>query len=296
RAVEERGTVAKTLTLRAPTGGIVVEKDVVEGARITPGTNLYRIADLSRIWVEAEVFEKELSLVREGQHGMISFESYPGETFHGTVSYIYPTVSRSTRTGRVRLELANPDLRIKPGMYAQVEIQGRPMEETLLVPRTAVLETGERSVVFHRMANGQLHPMEVVTGLSRGDRVQILSGLSEGQVVVSSATFLIDAESNLASAMAGMAGMDHSGTDMGGGDTGSVDMDDSRTDHSGHDMSDMSSDTAGTVDHGQMDPSDHDMPAAPPDTTGVVDHSQMDHSGHDMPATPPDTAGTVDHS
>ncbi len=218
--MEERGTVTRTLTLRAPSAGVVVEKNVVEGDQIMPGESLFKVADLSRVWVEAEVFEKDLSLVREGQHGMVSFEGYPGEMFHGSVTYIYPTVSASSRTGKVRLELSNPDLRLKPGMYSKVELQGPALEETLLVPRTAVLQTGERSVVFHRMSNGQLHPMEVVTGLGTGNQVQILSGLREGDVVVSSATFLIDAESNLGAAMAamaGMAGLDHSGMDMGGG-------------------------------------------------------------------------------
>jgi len=285
-ALEEGGVVSKTLTLRAPAGGIVVEKNVVEGARISPGTDLFRIADLSRVWVDAEVFEKDLALVGEGQHAAIRFEAYPGETFHGSVSYVYPTVSQDTRTGRVRLELSNPGLRIKPGMYAEVEIHGTPVEETLLVPRGAVLETGERSVVFHRMANGQLHPMEVVTGRRGQDQVQILSGIPEGEMVAASATFLIDAESNLASAMAGMAGMDHSGMDMGGGE----EMDHSEMDHSGHDMTGTAPDTTGEMDHSQMDHSGHDMTGMAPDTTGGTDHSQMDHSGHDMSGMAPDSA------
>ena len=275
QAIEDRGSVSKTITLRAPASGIVMEKNVVVGARIMPGMNLYRIADLSRVWVEAEVYEKDLSLLQEGQHGMLSFEAYPGEGFHGSVTYIYPTISHSTRTGRVRLELENPGLRIKPGMYAEVELHGPALEETLLVPRSAVLETGERSVVFHRMADGQLHPMEVVTGLSSGDQVQVLSGLREGHVVVSSATFLIDAESNLGSAMAGMAGM--AGMDMGGTDSSGMDM--GSMDHSGMDMGSMDPDT---VVH--------------PDTSVVMDHSQMDHSGHVMPPdtiAPPDTSRTL---
>ena len=244
RAMEERGTVTKTLTLSSPASGIVVEKNVVEGGRIMAGMDLYQIADLSRVWLEAEVFEKDISLMREGQHGMVSFESYPGEMFHGSVTYIYPTVSASARTGKVRLELPNPGLRIKPGMYAQVEIQGPALEETLLVPRSAVLQTGERSIVFHRMSDGQLHPMEVVTGLSSGDQVQILSGLAEGTVVASSATFLIDAESNLGAAM---AGMDMGGMDMGGMDMGEMAADtvEAAMDPSGHDMSGMAPDTSG---------------------------------------------------
>jgi RND family efflux transporter MFP subunit len=242
--MEERGTVSKTLTLRAPATGVVVEKNVVEGARITPEMELFQVADLRRIWVDAEVFEKDLSMVQEGQPAIVSFEAYPGEMFHGSVTYIYPTVSPSARTGRVRLELQNPNQKLKPGMYAQVELQGAAVEETLLVPRSAILQTGERSMIFHRMSNGQLHPMEVVTGLSSGDQIQVLSGLTEGTVVVASATFLIDAESNLAAAMAGMTGMDHSMMDMGGEDM-PADTAGAEMDHSEHDMSGMAPDTSG---------------------------------------------------
>jgi Cu(I)/Ag(I) efflux system membrane fusion protein len=269
--IEEEGSVTKTLTLRAPASGIVMEKSVVEGARIMPGMNLFQIADLSSVWVEAEVFERDLSLLSEGQHGIVTFEAYPGETFQGSVTYVYPTVSATGRTGRVRLELANPGLKIKPGMYAQVELHGPPIGPTLLIPRSAVLQTGERSVVFHRMPSGELHPMEIVTGLRGGDRIQVLSGLQEGQVVVSSATFLIDAESNLGAAMAGMAGMDHSGMDMGGGE---------EVDHSQHQMEGMTPDTA----EPEMDHSQHQMEEMVPDTAGP----EMDHSQHQMgePASP----------
>ncbi|MGW8267440.1 MAG: efflux RND transporter periplasmic adaptor subunit, partial [Longimicrobiales bacterium] len=265
-AMEEKGSVSRTVTLRAPASGVVVGKAVVEGARIDPGMELFRVADLSRVWIEAEVFEKDLSLIRNGLHGMVSLEAYPGETFHGSVSYVYPTVSTGARTGRVRLELANPDLKLKPGMYASVELHLAAEEETVLVPRSAVLQTGERSIVFHRMSNGQLHPMEVVTGLSDRDQIQILSGLGEGTVVAASAAFLIDAESNLGAAMAGMAGMDHSGMDMGGEGAAGMAPDTAAMDHTGHDMSGMQPDTAA-----------------------------LDHSGHDMSRMQPDTSTTHDH-
>jgi len=256
--IEEQGQVTKTLTLRAPASGIVLKKNVVDGARIMPGMNLFEIADLDRIWVEAEVFEKDLSLISQGQPGVVTFDAYPGESFGGSVTYVYPTVSSAGRTGRVRLELPNPGLRIKPGMYAQVELQGPPLGPTLLVPRSAVLQTGERSVVFHRMAGGELHPVEVVTGLSADDKIQILSGLEEGQTVVSSATFLIDAESNLGAAMAGMAGMagmDHSGMDMGG-------REEMQMDSSSGQMEGMATDTT----MGAMDHSQHQMRDMPADT------------------------------
>lgn len=262
-AIESGGAMSRTLTLRSPASGVVIEKDVVEGTKITPGAELFRIADLSSVWVEVEIYEKDLGQVAEGTHAMVYFEAYPGESFHGNVTYVYPTVSPTSRTGRVRLELPNPEGRLKPGMYAQVELHGQVAEESLLIPRSAVLHTGDRSIVFHRMGNGQLHPMEIQTGRAEGDQIQVLSGLREGHVVVQSATFLIDAESNLGAAMAAMAGMDHSSMDMGSPD---------EMDHSGHDM--------GSQD--DMDHSGHDMgDDAPADSTagGADPHAGHGHEG-----------------
>lgn len=210
--IEDTGEVRKTLTLRAPAGGIVVEKNVVEGTMIGPGMNVYRIADLSRVWVEAEVFEKDLSLVHLGQHARVTFEAYRGEDFDGVVTYVYPTVSLDARTGRMRLELRNPDLRLRPGMYANVELAVTPSRPCVHVPRSAVLFTGERAIVFVRSESGTLVPREVTTGLVAGELAEIRAGLAEGEVVVSSATFLIDAESNLGAAMGAMAGMEAPGT------------------------------------------------------------------------------------
>jgi Cu(I)/Ag(I) efflux system membrane fusion protein len=200
-SIEATGAPRKTLTMRAPASGAVIEKNVVVGSRIMPGMDLYTIADLSRVWLEVEVFEKDLSLVRLGQHGVVLFDAYPGEEFDGLVAYVYPTVSVEARTGRVRLELANPGLRLRPGMYASVELHLAGPQEALLVPRGAVLQTGERSVVFTRGAGGALVPRDVVVGLLAGSDIEILSGLAPGDVVVSSANFLIDAESNLAASI-----------------------------------------------------------------------------------------------
>ena len=223
-AIEERGSVSRTVTLRAPSAGIVVEKKVVEGGRIAPGMEIYRVADLSRVWVEAEVFEKDLAYVTEGQHAHISLEAYPGEMFHGMVAYVYPTVSADSRAGRVRVELSNPELRLKPGMYAGLHFEIASEEPVLVVPRGAVLSTGERHVVFVLSSDGTLVPREVVAGATHGDRSEILSGLEAGEVVVSSATFLIDAESNLGAAMEMLPGMEMGGMEMGG------------MDHSQHEM------------------------------------------------------------
>ena len=226
RRIEETGTPQKTLVLNAPASGIVVEKMVVEGARIMPGMDLYRIADLSRVWVEGEVFEKDLSLVRLGQTARVSFEAYPGEVFVGPITYVYPTVDVASRTGRVRVELANPDLRLRPGMYAKVDLEAAAERPALMIPRSAVHFTGERSLVFVRGAGDVLAPREVTTGLLAGGHIEVLAGLAEGEVVVSSANFLIDAEANMGSSMSAMEAAPGSGPD----DAAAAPA----TDHTGH--------------------------------------------------------------
>ena len=204
--IEQTRAPRKSIVLNAPASGIVVEKRVVEGARIMPGMDLYRIADLSRVWVEGEVFEKDLSLVRLGQAAAVTFEAYPGEVFSGAVSYVHPTVSVEARTGRIRVELANPDLRLKPGMYARLELAADESRSALTIPRSAVHFTGERALVFVRGGDGVLEHRQVTTGLVAGSDIEVLAGLAEGEVVVSSANFLIDAEANMGSSMDAMEG------------------------------------------------------------------------------------------
>lgn len=203
-AIERDGAARRTVTLHAPAAGIIVEKNVVAGSRIMPGTDLYRIADLSVVWVEGEVFEKDLGLVATGREAKIAFEGYPGEVFAGRIAYVYPDVAPDTRTGRIRIELRNPGLRLKPGMYASVEFDVPVHVEGLHVPRTAVLTTGTRAIVFVRHEDGSLVPHEVTTGRAAGDHIEILAGLEAGQVVVASASFLVDAESNLGAALRAM--------------------------------------------------------------------------------------------
>jgi RND family efflux transporter MFP subunit len=195
--MEQSGEPTKTLTLRAPASGIVVEKNVVRGDRIMPGMTLYRIANLARVWIEADVFEKDVGLMAEGQSAVVTFEAFPGETFSGRVTYVHPTVSMRSRTARIRLELPNPGLAFKPGMYANIDLQVPPSEPSAVVPRSAVIETGERALVFVQGSDGALHPREVTVGRTSGQFTQILAGLVGGERVVSSAAFLVDAESNL---------------------------------------------------------------------------------------------------
>ena len=208
RRIEESGEVRKTVTLEAPASGVVIEKAVVEGDRIMPGMAVYRIADLSRVWIEADVFEKDLGLVEVGQTAEVTLEAYPGRSLDARVTYIFPTVSLDSRTARVRLELPNPALDLKPGMYAQIHLQVPAARPTLTVPRSAVLATGERALVFVRVADGSLMPREVTTGRTVGTLMEVLGGLDAGDEVVSSAAFLVDAESNLGALTAGLEATD----------------------------------------------------------------------------------------
>ncbi|MEO7501301.1 MAG: efflux RND transporter periplasmic adaptor subunit [Gemmatimonadaceae bacterium] len=214
-AIESSGQVRKTLTLRSPFGGYVLEKNVLEGQRVMMGDALYKVADLSSVWVEGEVFEQDLRSVRLGQQVTVEFEALAGEILGGRITYIYPTVNPETRTAKVRVALVNTGMRLKPGMYATLRTSTSVAVATLGVPRSAVLQTGERSLVFVKAGNGQLQPREVKVGSATEDRIEILSGLRAGETVVASATFLVDAESNLGSLLGGMGNMP--GMDIGSG-------------------------------------------------------------------------------
>ena len=205
--IERTGQASRTLTLRATSRGIVVEKSVVSGQRIMAGETLFRLADLRRVWVDGQVFEHDLAHVRNGQRATVEIQAYPGERWIGTVTYVYPLLDPATRTARVRVELANPNQRLKPGMFATVHLSSALRGRVLTVPRSAVLATGQRSLVFLRTPTGTLEPREVVAGTANDDRIEIRSGLAAGDTVVASATFLIDAESNLRSALGSMPGM-----------------------------------------------------------------------------------------
>lgn len=205
--IESTGEVTKTLTLRAPTNGYVVDKPVLAGQQIMSGTSVYKIADLSTVWIEGEVFEQDVALVRLGERVAVDMQAYPGERFAGRISYINPVLNPESRTVRVRVEMANPNLRLKPGMYATIRISGAGGATMLSVPRSAVLATGRRVVVFVKRADGLLEPRDVTLGAANDERVSILGGLSLGDTVVAAATFLIDAESNLKAAVDAMANM-----------------------------------------------------------------------------------------
>jgi Cu(I)/Ag(I) efflux system membrane fusion protein len=215
--LEQTGEVTRTLTLHAPVSGVVLTKDVTEGQRFMPGAPLYRLADLDQVWIEGELFEQDLTFVREGSQAHIEVAAYPGEHRMGRVTFVYPTVDPASRTNRVRVVVPNPDGRLKPGMFATLYFDATAGEGEVVVPTDAVIATGERNLVFVRDSSGALVPRQVVLGARADHLVQVLAGLTEGDVIVASANFLVDAESRLASHGAGMPGMQHGAVDQDAG-------------------------------------------------------------------------------
>lgn len=196
--LQREGKATRTLTLYSPANGVVLEKMVVAGMRFLPGEPLFRIADLSTIWLLADVFEHDLALVQPGQSAIISVDAYPDREFSGVVSYIYPTVSPETRTVQVRIEMENPDNLLKPDLFASVElIVVDDQAMALTVPDSAVIDSGTRQVVLVQLGEGLFEPREVTLGLHSDEYVEVRQGVSEGEQVVVRANFLIDAESNL---------------------------------------------------------------------------------------------------
>jgi Cu(I)/Ag(I) efflux system membrane fusion protein len=202
REVEKSGQARRAVEVRSPVAGYVVQRTAVEGLYVEPGTELFSVADLSKVWVIAEVYEYEMERIQLGQMADLRLAAYPSRSFSGKVSFIYPTVDPETRSLRVRVELANPDLLLRPGMYGDV-IFHLPGVDALIVPRDAVVDTGDAQYVFVAQAHGHFEPRAVQIGAREGEDVQIVKGVAEGEEVVTTANFLIDSESRLRAAVAG---------------------------------------------------------------------------------------------
>ena len=219
--LERTGEIRKNLPLNSPVNGIVTKREVTEGQYVTAGQTLLEVADLTNVWVEADVYEYELPWIKVGQPAVMTLTYLPGESFHGRVQYIYPYMSGATRTARVRLDFPNPNLRLKPDMFAQVEIKAPMGKATPVIPSEAVLDTGEKQHVFISLGQGRFEPREVKLGLQgNDDRRQVLAGLKGGEEVVTSAQFLLDSESRFREAIALMLKSGDKegkkGTDAGG--------------------------------------------------------------------------------
>ena len=194
------GQTKRTLTILSPGSGIVIEKNVIQGQKVMSGENLFKIADLSRVWIIGEIYEFELPFVKTGQEVKISLSYYPGEVFSGRISYISPYLKPETRTNPIRIEVPNPNLKLKPEMFANVEIRVD-YGVKLTVPFDAVLDAGDLKIVFVTKGDGYFEPREVRIGVKGTDVVEVLGGVSAGETVVSSANFLIDSESSLKAAL-----------------------------------------------------------------------------------------------
>jgi len=198
------GEATRTLTYRAPAGGVVLEKKAVAGMRFMPGEMLFQIADTGGVWVIADVFERDIGSLRVGQKASVSINAYPDRMFEGRVAYIYPTLKAETRTVPIRVELANPGGLLKPAMYASVEVGSGSTAKVVTVPTSAVIDSGTRQTVLVQKAEGRFEPREVKLGARGDDYVEVKEGVKEGEPVVVAANFLIDSESNLKAALGGM--------------------------------------------------------------------------------------------
>ncbi len=206
KALEESGQPRKTLTLYSPFSGIVLEKVAYKGMNVMPGMALFKLADLSIVWLYADIYEYELPFIRLGQQATVQLSYLPGETFTGKAIYIYPSLNPETRTAKVRFEFPNPHGKLKPEMYANVEIKVS-LGRKLAVPEGAIIDTGIRQLAIIDKGNGYFEPREVKVGAKVNNYYEVTKGLKAGEKVVTSANFLIDSESKLKEAVGGMAGM-----------------------------------------------------------------------------------------
>jgi Cu(I)/Ag(I) efflux system membrane fusion protein len=198
-AIAASGKASEDLAIPSPASGFVIEKNVVEGASVDAGMRLYRIAALNKVWVEAEVYESDLAHVRVGQSAMVTLDYLPGRAYQAKVAYVYPYLDPTSRTGRVRLEIANNQLELRPGMYASVELAAD-LGSRLQVPKSAVVYTGPRRLVFVDLGDGRFRPTEVQVGSESNGTYELLSGLQAGDRVATSGVFLIAAEARISTA------------------------------------------------------------------------------------------------
>lgn len=207
RELEQTGKVLRTLPIHSPITGTVLRKETLAGAHVEPGAELYTIADLSHIWILADIYEYELAFVKKEQKAAVTLSYEPGTVWTGRVGFVYPTLDPKTRTAKVRFEVDNSDEKLKPDMYANVELTVN-LGTRLSVPQEAVIESGQKQLVFIHLGGGRLEPRLIKTGVKTGSHYEVVAGLKEGDHVVTSANFLIDSESRLKAVVESMGGME----------------------------------------------------------------------------------------
>ncbi len=279
----KRGIVRKTLTLYAPTRGVVTNLMVRTGMEVGANDNLYTIADLSRVWVYADVYEYELPWIAVGQRGVVELSYLPGVPLEGVVTYIYPYLDPKTRTARVRLEFDNPDGVLKPDMFANVSIAAETRRGVLAIPEEAVIRSGRRNLVIVALGDGRFQPRDVTLGLDSGDGwLEIRAGVRESEKVVTSGEFLIDSESKLQEAIQKLLGSGADSTDLSGAFQPGHAMGHPAAGgphgHTGHATAQEQPSQEGHEHHampaGEMPHTGHEHPEMPSE--------EISHEGHDM--------------
>jgi len=272
--LERTRQVKRTMEIYSPQEGIVVHKAVFEGAHITTGQHLYRIAEVSHVWVYADIYEYELPWIKTGQEAEVELSYLPGQSFGGEVTYIYPFLNAKTRTAKVRIELANRELLLKPEMYANVEFKSPVALQALVIPVQSVIRSGARNVAVVSLGDGKFQPRDIQLGVEADGFYEVLDGLHEGMNVVTSAQFLIDSESNLKAAVSSMTSASMEKDEHAGHQMDLMDAaDDENHEGHGHAEGEYDAMSASMSDTSQASSMDHSMPA---DSS----HTPSDHSGH----------------
>lgn len=194
--IEKTGKPVRTLTLYSPVSGYVIQKSAIQGMKVMPGEKLFDVADLSSLWITAEIYQYELPLIKPGQQARISLSYLPGQEFSSRIDYVYPSLSAETRTAKVRFKISKPTRDLKPQMFTTVEIKIN-LGKKLAVPDSAILDTGTEKVAYVDVGEGQFEPRQVLTGVRADKMIEIVKGIKAGDVVASSANFLIDSEAKL---------------------------------------------------------------------------------------------------
>ena len=196
RTIAETGRPIRTLTIQSPVNGTIIQKPVLQGMRVMPGEKMFDIADLSTVWIVADLYESQMSLVKVGQAVTISFNNFPDMALSSTIDFVFPTLTGETRTARVRCSIANPKGQLKPQMFATMEIKAD-QGERLAVPDDAVIDTGTKKIVYVDRGEGMFEPREVITGLKADGQTELTMGIDPGEKVALTANFLIDSEAQL---------------------------------------------------------------------------------------------------
>ena len=236
KTIENTGIVQKTLTIYSPNSGVVIKKNAFQGNYVKAGERQYEIADLSKVWVDVEVYEYELPWVRQNMAADMELAYIPGKRFKGKVLYIYPYLEIKTRTANLRLAFPNPDYTLKPGMYANIYLKTNVAKDSLVIPQEAVIDSGVRKIVFVSKGKGKFEPRKIELGVEGNDNeFQVLSGLTEGEEIVISAQFMLDSESRLREAIQKMLEIQKQGStpDSAGSmktETDDLDMSDMKMD------------------------------------------------------------------